>query len=81
MDFKKIYTYSFKNKDAVEHSKKCGCFNCGNIFDAIKVVRYNTEMDGNQSAICPVCGTDSVLPDASVKVEPKLLEYMYDEFC
>jgi hypothetical protein len=34
------------------------------------------EKDGVKTAICPICGIDSVLGDASVEITAELLEKM-----
>jgi NAD-dependent SIR2 family protein deacetylase len=75
-----IHHTSTKNKDYVLKSKKCGCFKCCNIFDASKVTKWEPEHAGHDTAKCPVCGSDSVICDAVVKVEARLLDLMYNEY-
>lgn len=53
---------SFRNKDLVKRSKICACFQCRTWFSSKEV---NSYIPGEETAICPRCGIDSVLPDAS----------------
>lgn len=71
---------SFKNFESVKRSKKCGCFNCQEIFNADEVVDFVTERDGQKTALCPYCGIDSVIQDANVKITSELLEKMNTEW-
>ena len=38
------------------------------------------EKDGFKTAICPICGIDSVLGDASVEITAELLEAMNEYY-
>jgi hypothetical protein len=38
------------------------------------------EKDGVRTAICPICGIDSVLGDASVEITAELLEAMNEYY-
>lgn len=58
------HAVSFCNKKDVEKSKKCGCFHCLEIFDAIFIRDYVSDRDGD-TAMCPYCHTDSVIADVS----------------
>ncbi len=81
MDVKKLYVHSTKNRRYVEISSKCGCFTCCNIFEAKKVKRYSEELDGNHTAICPLCNSDTLLPSNSVpNLTVAMLGLMYDEY-
>lgn len=62
---------SFKNRDMVDKSSKCGCYACCQIYDAKYVWEY---VDDGETALCPICYIDSVLPDASgVKLNNTIL--------
>lgn len=52
---------SFKNRDALLAVSRCGCVYCGGFFAPTAIARW---VDGGQTAACPGCGTDAVLPDA-----------------
>lgn len=72
-------------KDAHKHTSqhralvvagKCGCFDCLAVFDGTTVVSW---VDSGQTALCPHCKIDTVLPAASgLPVEKKeFLQAMY----
>lgn len=50
---------SMKNRNALQASNTCGCYSCLNKFDTNEIVQWT---DNNQTAICPKCNIDSVLP-------------------
>jgi hypothetical protein len=49
------------NRKVIAVSVNCGCFYCLEIYLAAEVKKYTYPAD----AICPKCGIDSVLADAS----------------
>jgi hypothetical protein len=49
------------NREVIAVSANCGCFHCLEIYPAAEVREYTSPAD----AICPKCGIDSVLADAS----------------
>ena len=63
--FKNLYKsarqHSRHNKTEVEASTKCGCFFCRAVFDPKTIYTY---AEGD-TAICPNCGIDAVIGDAS----------------
>lgn len=65
---------SANNKKAVKKSNKCGCYYCCTIFSAKDVTLF---VDDEESATCPECGIDAVIPDADVpELNSKMLEEM-----
>lgn len=62
-DYIKSHEFSSKNRKAIEKSKKCGCFYCLKIFEPDEIENWLSEGDG--TALCPFCGTDSVIGDSS----------------
>jgi hypothetical protein len=71
---------SFDNADSVQASQKCGCFCCQEIFPASEVTRFLDETPG-RTALCPHCGIDAVLGDASgVEVSEDFLSKMHKEW-
>ena len=82
MDFNEIYATSFRNRLSLKESKKCGCFSCGNIFDASKVKEYESETDNRDkdTGICPICKNPTLIPDSKVKLDPKVLDILNDTF-
>ena len=53
---------AFKNKSMVEQSGKAGCFRCCKVFGPKEVAHHT---DGGQTCVCPNCGHDCVVGDAS----------------
>jgi hypothetical protein len=60
MDIKSAHKYCFHNKELLIKHKKCGCFYCLSIFKPSDIKEW---VDEEQTAICPKCGIDSILPD------------------
>ena len=71
-----FYTLSIRNEESVLKSNLCGCFHCISIFPVadIKISQMIFEKDGFKTAICPICGIDSVIGDASVEITAEILE-------
>ena len=51
--------HSIRNREAVLGSQ-CGCYSCIRVFNGNDVRDWT---DGRQTAICPNCGVDAVLPN------------------
>ncbi len=71
----KYHNYCSEHKEALEKSKKCGCFYCLNIYDPKLIKEW---IDKGQTALCAKCGIDSVLPSKWVKLNKELLKEMND---
>ena len=70
--------HSLRNRAEIEKSEKCGCFSCVEIFDASEVQSW---ADNNETAVCPYCGIDAVIGDASgVQLSEELLNQMYEKY-
>lgn len=61
------------NRAAIKASVLCGCFYCEAIYPASDVREY---VCGND-AVCPQCGIDSVIADASATLDAAFLNAMY----
>ena len=73
--YKQAHDCSIRNKEQLEKSEKCGCFNCGEIFPPSEITDYVS--DGEPTALCPYCHTDSVIGDAAgFPITPKFLREM-----
>ena len=57
----RLRTYSSHNKKLVEASEKCYCFYCMSEMDSKDIKVF---VDGEQTATCPNCLTDAILPDS-----------------
>ena len=62
----KAHAYSRKNREDLERSISCGCFCCERIFMKNDIEDWVLEDDGQYTAVCPYCDTDSVIGDDSV---------------
>jgi hypothetical protein len=60
-DLAKALKHTKNNREEVRNSRQCGCYFCSHIFSPSEIKEYK---DGN-SAVCPKCGTDSVIGSAS----------------
>lgn len=53
---------AYANKKEIEVSTFCGCFFCCDSYNAYTVSEFTTR---DESALCPKCGVDAVIPDKS----------------
>jgi hypothetical protein len=60
-----IHKHSIKNKVEVLNSVKCACFHCFRIYESVAVDTFLQENDGQETALCPTCITDTIIGDAS----------------
>jgi len=68
---------SLFNKTALLDSKSCGCFYCLKTFSPEKIQRWIQERAGKEdSAWCPFCEMDTVLPDSFPIHEPEFMQKM-----
>ena len=56
------HDHSINNKEEILISDKCGCFYCTTIFKPALIQKW---IDNNTTAICPYCGVDSIIGNAS----------------
>ena len=49
------------NRAALGQTLSAGCYHCARVFVASRIVKWT---DNEQTALCPFCGIDSVLPSA-----------------
>lgn len=61
-DFIAAHKFSSKHKDLVMQSDKCGCFYCLAIFSSNEISEW---IDEENTALCPKCDIDSVLPSVA----------------
>ena len=66
------------NRSEVLASGGCGCFYCLGRFKPSDVTEWvNESADEQQTAVCPLCGIDSVLGDASgIELSEEFLKEM-----
>ncbi|MCQ2742179.1 MAG: sel1 repeat family protein [Bacilli bacterium] len=78
-DIKQLEEYrahSVDNEIEIVSSSECGCFFCRQRYSAREVLDWAND-DRGTSAICPVCGIDAVIGDASgIEISKTLLKEM-----
>lgn len=83
-----IHRYSNRHGDLIDRSDRAGCFHCGALF-ATKEIRawiHEPELPragaiDRDTALCPRCGADAVLPSAiPVELDAELLAQMHRHF-
>jgi len=72
-----LHHLSFINKGGVDKSEDVGCFACEEVYSADQVTDW---VDKGRTALCPICGIDSVLPDAWVAITPAMLEVLKQHY-
>jgi len=73
MDIIEAHEHSSYHLEAVMESETCGCFCCCRIYSPTEIYEW---CDGGQTALCPKCGIDSVLPDKLVSFDKEFLKKM-----
>lgn len=69
------HKHSIYNRDEIERSGKAGCFHCIKVFP-VSSISYWT--DDDTTALCPRCGMDSMIGEASgFKLTRFFLEDMF----
>ena len=58
---RKLHVYSSHNRELILKSNKCYCFYCKSILSSNEIIKY---IDNNETALCPKCDIDSIIPDA-----------------
>lgn len=79
---KEAAKHSSSNRLEIEASSLCGCYCCESTYSASEVTEW-TPKRGRllESAICPKCGTDSVIGDASgVAINADMLKSMRNHY-
>lgn len=59
-DLLHAHRFSSGNRKYLEDNTVCGCFCCGRFFRGRDITEW---LDNNETARCPFCGTDSILPE------------------
>ncbi len=72
---KAAHKHSIYNRDEIERGSKAGCFNCIKVFLVSSITDWT---DDDTTALCPRCGIDSMIGEASgFKLTRSFLEDMY----
>jgi hypothetical protein len=61
-DIVAAHKHCSRHRNEIIASDCCGCFHCLEIFDPEKIIGWIDEpKDAGQTAVCPICGIDSVI--------------------
>lgn len=66
-EYHSAHQYSSNHREQIEESELCGCFYCLETFKPSKIEEWvdEDENEFGQTALCPICGVDSVIGDKS----------------
>jgi hypothetical protein len=67
-----LHDKSDHHRGAVLSSTQCGCFYCLRTFPPAAIKEW-VERDGGETALCPFCSVDSVLPGSEVDLTDAML--------
>lgn len=69
---------SSNHRPEIERSEHCGCFHCCSVFVSAEINEWINEPQGGETALCPICGIDSVIGSASgVPLTPEFLRALH----
>jgi hypothetical protein len=68
------HQHASRHRAELESSERCGCFFCFRTFVPTAIRAW---IDGNQTALCPHCGVDSVLGASAVRIDDPFLRKMH----
>ena len=57
---KMLHARSMNNRGALLDSKECGCFFCLKIFNPAQITSWLND----ETALCPYCNVDAVIPES-----------------
>ena len=90
LDLDHLHPFSNQNRNAIESSDTVGCFYCERIWDPLQFpvkewidtepskLHPTAGADGNATALCPFCGTSSILANLSVgEITVLMLDQMH----
>jgi DNA-directed RNA polymerase subunit RPC12/RpoP len=72
------HRFSSRHRKDLEKDKVCGCFYCMKIFNPAEIDEW---LDDDDTAVCPYCGTDSVIGESSgYPITEQFLREMHREW-
>jgi hypothetical protein len=82
------FRHSLQNRAELESSSVCGCFHCMQMFSPEEIIAWSgwnpetlddPQSEGTETALCPRCGSESVVGDKSgYAVNPQFLVRMHE---
>lgn len=77
-DIKQFAKFAFNNKKPLQSSVQCGCVYCLKIFAPEEIKHWIDAKDikrqEGQTALCPYCGVDSIIPDDNKTLTEDILK-------
>lgn len=70
---------SFENKTALENATRCGCYFCIQLFNPAEIDEWSKDKNGD-TAICPRCSVDAVIPETDSPLSTELLVEMCEHW-
>ena len=80
VDIHGAHGHSANHREEIMKSKLCGCFFCKKIYEPSKIREWvdEDEKGNGTTALCPFCGIDSVIGDASgYEIKSEFLAMMH----
>ena len=77
MTSEELIRLSFENKELIKPDELCGCYYCLSVFKGSNVHEFAVETSLKETAICPECNTDSVLPGVTAYITLLELQKRY----
>ena len=72
----RLHAYCSHNKALIDSSERCYCFYCKSTVDKMEIKEY---VDDGQTALCPRCNRDSVIPDGiDENIDETTISEMHD---
>jgi hypothetical protein len=70
--------HASRHRAEIQASARCGCYFCFHTFLHTEIKAW---VDSDQTALCPACGIDAVIGDASKhRLDAKFLRQMHTHF-
>ena len=60
-EYQRLHAYSSHNRVLIGKANRCYCFHCTRALSPAEITRY---ADDGETALCPHCGIDAVIPDS-----------------
>lgn len=71
--YKSAHAAAFRSREQLLASRWVGCFYCGALYAPKSIRKW---IDDGETALCPVCGIDAVLPMSMEQIDSDFLEQM-----
>jgi hypothetical protein len=77
-ELKSAHKFSRFNKKAIQESEEIACFYCCKRLIPSDIKEWCDKLENEATALCPICGIDSLIPSSSLKVTNNFLKEMQD---